>query len=496
MNRSDTGLVLGPVFFLVTLLFPFPGDVPMAAVHVAAITALMATWWITEAIPIPATSLLPVVLFPLMDVMDGSKVTQAYANHLVYLFMGGFFIAVTVEKWNLHRRIALHTIRLVGVTPDLIVLGMMLATALLSMWISNTAATMMMMTIGMAVLQQSINQLNKQTGTVDSSKGHYRFGTALMLGIAYGASIGGISTLVGTAPNALFAGIVEQHYGITISMVDWMKFAFPLSVIMLFITWYYLTHIAYPSEMDHLPGGRELINRQIRELGPVSRAEIRISIVLVLVAGLWIINGLLDIKAMRLVKDSTIAIFGALLLFIIPANFKNREFLLDWQTAVNIPWDILILFGGGFALALGFSESGLTQIIVEQLAALRGVNILLIIIIVTTLVIFLTEITSNTATATIILPIMLALAESMGVHPFGLMLAAVIAASFAFMLPVATPPNAIVFGSRYVTMQQMVYAGFRLNIIGIILISTFVYVILPLVWGIDLSDFHGIFSHG
>ena len=496
MNRSDTGLVLGPVLFLVVLLFPFPGDVPVTAVHVAAITALMAIWWITEAIPIPATSLLPVVLFPLMDVMDGSKVTQAYTNHLVYLFMGGFFIAVTVEKWNLHRRIALHTIRLVGVTPDLIVLGMMLATALMSMWISNTAATMMMMTIGMAVLQQSINQLNKQTSTVDSSKGHYRFGTALMLGIAYSASIGGISTLVGTAPNALFAGIVEQHFGITISMVDWMKFAFPLSVIMLFITWFYLTHIAYPSEMDHLPGGRELINRQIRELGPVSKAEIRISIVLVLVAGLWIINGLLDINALRLVKDSTIAIFGALLLFVIPADFKNREFLLDWQTAVSIPWDILILFGGGFALALGFSESGLTQIIAEQLSALRGINIVLIIIIVTTLVIFLTEITSNTATATIMLPIMLALAESTGVHPFGLMLAAVIAASFAFMMPVATPPNAIVFGSRYVTMQQMVYAGFRLNIIGIILISTFVYVILPFVWGIDLSDVHGVFSHG
>ena len=495
-SRSDTGLVLGPVIFLVLLLLPLSDGVPPAAMHVAAITALMATWWITEAIPIPATSLLPVVLFPLMDVMDGSKVTQAYGNHLVYLFMGGFFIAVTVEKWDLHRRIALHTIRLVGVTPDLIILGMMLATAFLSMWISNLAATMMMMTIGMAVLQQSINQLDRQTSSVDTRKGHYRFGTALMLGIAYAASIGGISTLVGTAPNALFAGIVEQHYGITISMADWVIFAFPLSVLMLFITWFYLTHIAYPSEMDHLPGGYELINRQIRELGPVSTAEIRISVVLVLVAGLWIVNGLLDIGALRMVKDSTIAIFGALLLFIIPADFKKREFLLDWQTAVSIPWDILILFGGGFALALGFSESGLTRIIAEQLSALKGINIAFIIIIVTTLVIFLTEITSNTATASIMLPIMLALAESMGVHPFGLMLAAVIAASFAFMLPVATPPNAIVFGSRYVTMQQMVFAGFRLNIIGIILISTFVLVILPLVWDIDLSVFHVSPGHG
>ena len=491
MNRPDTGIVLGPVFFLVLLLIPLPDGVAPEAMRVAAITALMATWWITEAIPIPATSLLPVVLFPLLGVTDGSKVTLAYGNHLVYLFMGGFFIAATVEKWDLHKRIALRTIRIVGVSPNRIILGMMLATAFLSMWISNLAATMMMVTIGMAVLHQTISQLEKQSITIDARKGHYRFGTALMLGIAYAASIGGISTLVGTAPNALFAGIVEQQYGTTISMVDWMIFAFPLAVLMLFITWFFLTRIAYPPEISHLPGGYELINNQLRELGPVSTAEIRISIVLILVVGLWISNGLLDISVLHLVKDSTIAIFGALLLFIIPADFKKREFLLDWQTAVSIPWDILILFGGGFALALGFSESGLTQVIAEQLTTFKGSSIILIIIAVTTLVIFLTEITSNTATASIMLPIMLVLAEAMQVHPFGLMLATVISASFAFMLPVATPPNAIVFGSRYVTMPQMVTTGFWLNIIGIIVISTFVLLVLPLVWGIDLSVFPG-----
>ena len=489
MNRPDTGFVLGPVFFLVLLLIPLPDSVPPEAMRVAAITALMATWWITEAIPIPATSLLPIVLFPLMGVMDGSKVTIAYGNHLVFLFMGGFFIAVTVEKWNLHRRIALHTIRLVGVTPERIILGMMLATAFLSMWISNLAATMMMMTIGMAVLQQSTDQLEKFAMKIDTRKGHYKFGIAMMLGIAYAASIGGISTLVGTAPNALFAGIVEQQYGTTISMVSWMMFAFPLAVLMLFITWFYLTRIIYPCEIDHLPGGYEMIHAQIKELGPVSTAEIRVSIILVMVAGLWIFNGLLDISALRLVKDSTIAIFGALLLFVIPANFKKREFLLDWQTAVGIPWDILILFGGGFALALGFSESGLTHVIAGQLALLKGATIVVIIVVVTTMVIFLTEVTSNTATASIMLPIMLALAEAMQVHPYGIMLAAVIAASFAFMLPVATPPNAIIFGSRYVTMPQMVIAGFWLNIIGILLISIFVLLLLPIVWNIDISVF-------
>ena len=489
MNRPDTGFVLGPVFLLVLLLIPLPAGVPPEAMHVAAITALMATWWITEAIPIAATSLLPIVLFPLLGVMDGSAVTIAYGNHLVFLFMGGFFIAVTVEKWNLHRRIALHTIQIVGVTPERIILGMMLATAFLSMWISNLAATMMMMTIGMAVLQQSTEQLEKFSMEIDTRKGHYQFGIAMMLGIAYAASIGGISTLVGTAPNALFAGIVEQQYGTTISMINWMVFALPLAVLMLFITWFFLTRIVYPCEIDHLPGGDEMIQVQIKELGPVSTAEIRISIILVLVAGLWIINGLLDISALRLVKDSTIAVFGALLLFVIPADFKKREFLLDWQTAVGIPWDILILFGGGFALALGFSESGLTHVIAGQLALLKGASIVVIIVVVTAMVIFLTEVTSNTATASIMLPIMLALAEAMQVHPYGIMLAAVLAASFAFMLPVATPPNAIIFGSRYVTMPQMVIAGFWLNIIGILLISAFVLLLLPMEWNIDISAF-------
>lgn len=489
MTRQHIGYISGPVLFLVLVFIPLPDGFSQPAMYVAAVTVLMATWWITEAIPIPATSLLPIFLYPLLGVMDTSKVTLAYGNHLVYLFMGGFFIAMSVEKWNLHKRIALNTIKIVGVSPDRIILGMMLATAFLSMWISNLASTMMMVTIGMAVLHQCRDQMQETGSTVDTRPGHFNFGICMMLAIAYAASIGGISTLVGTAPNALFAGIIDQTYGYEINMLDWMSFAFPLALIMLFITWFSLTRFVYPSGIQTIPGGREMILAELQSLGRISQQEIKISCVLILVAGLWIINGLLDIPLLNRVKDSSIAIFGALLLFIIPSDYAKREFLLDWETAVKIPWDILILFGGGFAIALGFSESGLTEMVANRLSTLEGSHIFIIIVTVTTLVIFLTEVTSNTATSSIVLPIMLVLAEAMRVHPFGLMMAAVIAASFAFMLPVATPPNAIVFGSRHVTIPQMVRAGFLLNLIGIALITVFVYFVLPVVWDFSLVPF-------
>jgi sodium-dependent dicarboxylate transporter 2/3/5 len=497
MAHSTIGLILGPLLFFILLALPAPESVGTAAMGVAAVTLLMATWWITEAIPITATSLLPIVLFPLLGVMDGSVVSHAYGNHMVFLFMGGFFIAVTVQKWNLHRRIALYTIRLVGLTPDRIILGFMLSTAFLSMLISNTAATMLMVTIGMAVLQQTVEKLEQQPGnTVDTRKGHFKFGIALMLGIGYSSSIGGIATLIGTAPNAIFAGIVEQTYHQTINFVDWMKFAMPLSVLMLVITWVYLTRFAFPGGIKEIPGGRDSFDQEIKQLGPMTRQEFGVLMVLILVAVLWLVNGLTDIASLKFVKDSTIAIACALLLFIIPSNFKRREFLLDWKTAVTIPWDILILFGGGFALALGFSETGLTKAIAEQLAILEGTNLVFIVAGIATLVILLTEVTSNTATASISLPIMIALADAMQVHPYGLMITATIAASFAFMLPVATPPNAIVFSSRYVTIPQMVKAGIWLYLIGMVLITCFVMLVLPLVWDIDISAFPAEFASG
>ena len=488
MTRSTIGLALGPVLFILFLILPIPAGMEPQAMSVAATAVLMAVWWITEAIPLPATALLPILLFPIMGVMSGSDVTQSYAHHLIYLFLGGFLIAVTVEKWNLHRRIALHTINLIGVTPDRIILGFMLATAFLSMWISNTAATMMMVTIGLAVLHQIVSEIEQQkTLKVDTRKGYFRFGTALMLGIGYSASIGGVATLIGTPPNAILVGVIETTYGTSISFLDWMMFGFPLSIVMLIITWLYLIHFAYPSEIDHLPGGREMINREIIQLGPMLPQERNVLLVFASVACLWIFRGLLDHETFKMIKDSTIAIGGALLLFIIPSDLKNKEFLLDWKTATTIPWDILILFGGGFALAQGFSESGLTHFIAGQLSVLEGSNMVLVVAAIAFLVIFLTEITSNTATASLSLPIMAALAGAMQVHPYGLMITAAIAASFAFMLPVATPPNAIVFSSRYISIPQMVRAGIWLNLIGIVLITAFVILFLPMIWGLDIS---------
>ncbi len=478
--RQLAGLVLGPLVMLAILMLPLPGGMSEAGLRVAAVAALMAVWWLTEAIPIPATALLPVAMFPLLGVMHGADITRAYGHHLIYLFLGGFLIAVTMEKWNLHHRIALHTIRLVGVTPQRIVLGFMLSTAFLSMWISNTATTMMMVTIAAAVLHEVEQQIEHKSGEL-------RFGVALMLGIGYAASIGGVATLIGTPPNAIFAGVVERTYGYSISFLDWMSFGLPLALVMLAITWLYLTRVLFRSEVAELPGGQAFIRNQLSRLGPMTREEKSVAMVFCGVAALWILRGLYQPESLKMVKDSTIAIFGALLLFLIPVNLGKREFLLDWQTAVTIPWDIIILFGGGFALAQGFQDTGLTGWLAQRLTVLHGVDLVMVIVVVVLLVIFLTEITSNTATASLLLPVMGALATAIDVHPYGVMVAAVVAASFAFMLPVATPPNAIVFSSRYVSIIQMAKAGVWLNLIGVVLISGFVYFLLPRIWGIELD---------
>ena len=451
---------------------------------VAAVAVLMAVWWVSEAIPIPATALLPIVLFPFLSVMKTQQVTAAYANHLIYLFMGGFLIAATMEKWQLHRRIALQTIRLVGVSPRRIILGFMLATAFLSMWISNTATAMMMMTIGLAVINQSKALLQAQGQYANGQP--FPFGTALMLGIAYAASIGGVATLIGTPPNAILVGIVEKTYGINISFSDWMMFGLPLSMIMLALAWFYLTHIVYRSDMRELPGGKQSIIQALAKLGAMKREEKQVLLVFTAVACAWIARGLVDIAALRMVTDSSIAIVGALALFIIPVDLRQRQFLLDWDSAVKIPWDIIILFGGGFALAEGFSHSGLTVWIAQQLTVMEGTHIVVLVGMIVLLVIFLTEVTSNTATASLLLPIMGALAVAMHIHPLTTMIAVAVAASYAFMLPVATPPNAIVFSSREVTMPQMAKAGLALNLIGAVLITLFVILVMPMAFDIDI----------
>jgi solute carrier family 13 (sodium-dependent dicarboxylate transporter), member 2/3/5 len=471
-QRQTAGLFLGPLLFIILLVLPEPHNAPEHAMQVAAVAVLMATYWMTEAIPIPATALLPIVLFPLFGVMPTQQVTLSYANHLIFLFMGGFLIAVTIEKWHLHKRIALHTILLVGVSANQIILGFMLATAFLSAWLSNTATAMMMVTIGLAVIKQAQKSNSELIKTSD-------FSSALMLGIAYSASIGGVATLIGTPPNAILAGVIESHFNYTIGFAQWMKFGTPLSVIMLILCWLYLTRIAFHAEFNELPGGKQSIKNQLTELGVMSSAEKKVLSVFALVATGWILRGLIEIPGFESVKDSSIAIAGALLLFMIPANLQKGEFLLDWNTAKTIPWDIMILFGGGFALANGFSSSGLTEWMARQLTALDGMQLIVIIFMIVLLVIFLTEITSNTATSSLLLPIMGALAVTLQLHPMYLMVAVTLSASFAFMLPVATPPNAIVFSSRQITIPQMAKTGIGLNIIGSILITLFIIFYLP-----------------
>ena len=475
-KRQLIGLITGPLLFLVTLALPQPVDMPDNSLQVAAVALLMASFWISEAIPIPATALLPIALFPFLGIMPTEKVTQYYGHHLIYLFMGGFLIAVSIEKWQLHKRMALRTILLVGVSSKQIILGFMVATAFLSAWISNTATAMMMVTIGLAVIKQVPPNL------VDGKQSN--FSTALMLGIAYSASIGGVATLIGTPPNAILAGVIESNFNYSISFSQWMAFGVPLSACMLFLCWYYLTHIAFKFEFDEFPGGKQNIQSQLTDLGPISTPEKRVLSIFLLVATGWLVRGLFDIPLLNSVKDSSIAITGALLLFIIPADFKKGEFLLDWNTAKKIPWDIMILFGGGFALAGGFASSGLTQWLASQLTALQGFDLIIIVFMVVLLVIFLTEITSNTATSSLLLPVMGAFALAIQVHPLNLMVAVALSASFAFMLPVATPPNAIVFSSRQVTIPQMAKAGFWLNILGSILITLFVIFYLPEVFEI------------
>jgi len=471
--RQIVGLIAGPLLFLVILVQPVPEGMSVEASRVAAVALLMACFWMAETVPIPATAMLPIFLFPLLGVMPASEVTLSYGNQILFLFMGGFLIAVAMQKWNLHRRIALTVIDKVGCSPNRLVLGFMLATALLSMWISNTATCVMMTPVAIAVVEQTRMENN-------NTSGNYNFGTALMLGIAYSSSAGGVSTLVGTPPNAILIGIIDTLYGYQISFVDWMKLGMPVSICMLTIVWVVLTKIMYPmndadSDSDH---ARDHIRQELAEMGPMSGEEKKVASLFFMVALCWILRGLFTPEWLSFVSDPAIAMCGAFLLFIIPADKKQGGFILDWDTAKTIPWDIIILMGGGFALAAGFSGSGLTEWLANQLTILQGVHFFVLIIVVVLFVTFLTEMTSNAATATLFIPVMGALAISMDLHPFALMVPAALGASMAFMLPVATPPNAIVFASRQITIAQMARTGFVLNLLGGLVIASLSYMLL------------------
>ncbi len=487
--RQRVGLVVGPLAFLIMLLIPTPSGMSVEAQRVAAVTLLMASWWISEAIPIPATSLLPIVLFPLLGVMPTSEATVAYGNHLIFLFMGGFIIALSMQRWELHRRIALQIIRLMGFSAGRLVFGFMLATAVLSAFVSNTATTVMMLPIGMAVITQ-IGDRMKRSGGSEDAKQIEALGLNLMLGIAYAASIGGVATLIGTPPNTVLASYLSKTYDYEITFAKWLLVGGPLVCFFLPLTWLWLTKIANPMPQLELPNARQMIDEELRKMGAMQAGERWTLLVFVLTSLSWIFRPQLVafFPEPSMVKDATIALAGAVALFIIPINFRKRLFVMDWAGAVQLPWGVLILFGGGLALAGGFESSGLAAWVVGGVSLLDSLPLLLVVVLVTTFVVFLTELTSNTATATMLMPVLAGIAIGLNQSPLILLAPAALAASCAFMLPVATPPNAIVFGSGNVTIPQMVRGGFGVNLIGILLIPLIIYFLLVPIFGITLGE--------
>tara|TARA_R110000765_G_scaffold4679_1_gene14782 strand:- start:2684 stop:4153 length:1470 start_codon:yes stop_codon:yes gene_type:complete len=476
------GLVLGPVSFFLILFFFHPEGLSEQANAVLASTIWIAIWWITEAIPIAVTALLPIVLFPLSGGLDLSATSGSFGHKYVFLYMGGFIIAIAIEKWNLHRRIALNIINLIGSDVRKIILGFMVATAFLSMWISNTATAVMMLPIGLAI----IKQLQDNPDTVEDE--NQTFGKALMLAIAYSASIGGLATLIGTPPNLVLAGVVLDTYGYEITFMQWFVFGLPISIILIFICWKYLTKYAFTFKQKTFPGGKEEIKRLLSKLGTISYEEKVVAFVFALTAFCWITRSFLLQKLLPGLDDTIIAIFFAIVLFLIPSKKKGEQ-LINWEEAVKMPWGIILLFGGGMALAKGFEESGLATWIGSQMTSLAGLPILVLVLVLIAAVNFLTEITSNLATTAMLLPVLAPMALTIDVHPFVLMVGAAVAASCAFMLPVATPPNAVVFGSGYLRIPDMVSKGFIMNIISIFILTFFVYFVLPELWDITIDSF-------
>jgi sodium-dependent dicarboxylate transporter 2/3/5 len=474
--RQRSGLFIGPALFGLLLASPPPEDLPLAGMHVAAVAVLMAVWWITEAIPIPATALLPLLLFPLLDAGTIRDAAAPYANPLIFLFLGGFMMALAMQRWGLHRRIALHIIRRMGTRPSSLIAGFMISAAFLSMWVSNTATAMMMLPIGLSVIE-----LAGKDGA--PPQGGDPFAVALLLGIAYACSIGGLGTLIGTPPNAFMAAFLSETHGIEIGFAQWMMVGVPIVVIALPLTFLVLTRIAFPVHRCRLSGGRELISRELEAIGPMSRAEKMVAGVFVLTAGSWILRPLLG-RWIAGLSDPGIAIAAATLLFLLPLDLRRGVFLLNWDWARRVPWDVLLLFGGGLSLAAAIQGSGLASWTAQGLEALSAWPTPLIVIAAVGLIIFLTELTSNTATTAAFLPILASVAIAIGKEPLLLVVPAALAASCAFMLPVATPPNAIVYGSKKLTIPQMLRAGILLNIALIGVITAMTFTLVPLVFGI------------
>jgi sodium-dependent dicarboxylate transporter 2/3/5 len=484
-----------PVLALAIVLFADlkPGE--PAVTNTLAVALLMAVWWITGVVPLAVTSLLPVALFPLLGIMDARVVSATYFNNVIFLFMGGFIIALAMQRWNLHRRIAMKILLITGVGPGRILLGFMLATAFLSMWMSNTATAMMMMPILISV----IDKLEESVG--EKTVKDYSIG--LLLGVAYAASIGGIATLVGTPPNLSFVRIFHIYFpdAPEISFASWMLFALPVSILIFISAWLLLFYMYKPSQKNWVNIHRHTFRDQLRSLGPMGYEEKVVLIAFLTVALLWIFRldinfGLFQLPGWSRIfpksaftDDGTVAIFIAVILFILPSRSEGSGRIMDWDTASKLPWHIILLFGGGFALASGIKESGLSEWFGQQLVFVASLNPILVILCISLLITFLTELTSNTATTEMILPILAGIAISTKMNPLLLMLPATLSASMAFMLPVATPPNAIVFATNRITVMQMARTGLLLNLAGALIITAMTYLLGAYVFDIRMGEF-------
>lgn len=482
-NAKITGIVIGVAAAAAIILFADFGAGYYSAKLVAAVAVLMSVWWISEAIPLAATSLVPLVLFPLLGVLSGNKTAEAYINSTIFLFMGGFIIAIAMERWNLHKRIALKLISKFGKSPSFIILGFMVAAGFISMWISNTATAVMLLPIGLAILYKMEDKFGKEKTAT--------FAISLMLGIAYACSVGGVATLIGTPPNLVFQRIYSISFPDRPEMLfgEWMRFGVPTAVIMLVLIWILLTKILYkPSHGIMI--SKQVIKDELNALGKMSFEEKAVLAVFISTSLLWIFRVELNLGFFvipgwsnlfpnsEFIDDGTVAITMGLLLFLIPTRSENAEsqFVLDFSAIGKIPWDIILLFGGGFALAEGFVSSGLSKLIGNYFGMMHGVPVIVIIAAVCFVITFLTELTSNTATAQITLPILASLSVELNIDPYLLMIPAAISASMAFMMPVATPPNAIVFSSQRLKVLDMAKAGIIINLLGVVVISSIIYI--------------------
>jgi len=475
MLRENFGFLLGVTAALLVMLLPTPEGLSLEAHKTAALFLLMGIWWATEAVPVAVTALVPLALFPMLGIVDIQSAANPYANKTIYLFFGGFLIATAIQKWDLHKRIALFVLEYAGSNGASLILGFMLTAALISMWVMNTATTIMLLPIGLAVIT-----VVKETVRGLSEKEMESFQLALLLGIAYGATIGGMSTLIGTGPNGMLAAFMADNYNLDISFVDWMKVGVPLSIVMLPCSWLILTRVIFKVEFETSQETKDLLSSMKQELGKFDGAEFKVFVVFVLTAITWMLRTVLDdINGLEGLSDAGIAMISALFLFLLPSGNKEKKgALLEWKDAQeNVPWGLLVLFGGGLSLANAVQATGLAVWMGNLIP--QGISIVLIVILVVTMIIFLTELTSNMATTATFLPVVAAIAIQSDFNPLLVTAAVALAASCAFMLPVATPPNAIVFGSGLIRVPQMARAGFLINVLGILVVSFVAAVSVP-----------------